>query len=354
MKPSSTNKSLLTTIITKHTNPTALLAFTASMLLSGFTAHAIPVPVTKPIRAQEKPLITRVHNADKVFVAELVNRKLLKDDWCHADLKVIKAIKGVKLGELIPVVWRPKIASYDAKENQLGLAVLKPLHEKRYWLRSDTFMDKTLAEQAANTLGSSEGFVREYEEDASLTKAQEKIITELAQKRGIKKIAKISTYYRRPTSYRGISVYGVDQVKGREILHPVLSVSYKDWIAGSRGPKKDDLQIGDFWAAKPMIRKTTILMVGKKEYRVGSPHGLTVEQCESILKRLQTGKYTMAAGKNGDHLKGVDWNSPKSFSKFGDNINVSFSARGGDGWYSLKIKLTGDKLLINEVMLAMP
>ena len=96
-------------------------------------------------------------------------------------------------------------------------------------------------------------------------------------------------------------------------------------------------------------------MVGKKEYRVGSPHGLSVEQCESILKRLQTGKYTLTDGKNGDRLKGVDWNSPKSFSKFGENINVSFSARGRDsGWYSLRIKLTGDKLVVSEVQLAMP
>jgi len=267
---------------------------------------------------------------------------------------VTKAIKGVKMGELVPVIWRPEIAGYDAKENQLGLAVLKPAHEKRYWLRSDTFVDTALAEQAANSLGNNGGFVREYVQDAVLTKDQEKIVTELAKKLGIKKIAKIKTYYRRPSSDRGISVYGVDQVKGREILHPILTVNYKDWIGGNSLPKKDDLKVGDFWAGKPRIRKTTILMVGKKEFKVGSLHGLTVEQSESILNKLQTGKYTVAEGKNGDRLKGVDWNSPTSFNKFGDNINVSFSAQGGDGWYSLKIKLTGDKLLISDVMLAMP
>ena len=122
----------------------------------------------------------------------------------------------------------------------------------------------------------------------------------------------------------------------------------------SKGPKEGDLQSGDFWAGKAVIRKTTILKVGKKEYRVGSPHGLSIEQCESILKRLQNEKYTLAEGRNGDRLKGVAWNSPKSFSKFGENINVSFRAQRGDGWYTLKISLIGDKLVIGEIMLAMP
>jgi hypothetical protein len=340
-------------MIMKRTDPATLIAFTAAMLLPGLAAGAKLAPIA--VRAAEKPLTTRLHEADKVFVAEVVNRKLIKDDWCHADLKVTQAIKGVKLGELVPVVWRPKVARYNAEENQLGLAVLKPAHQKRYWLRADTFVDITFAEQAAYSLGKTVGILREYVKGATLTKEQEKIVIELANKRGIKKIAKITTYYLLPSSDRGISVSGVDQVKGREVLQPMLTVTYKDWTSQSRGPKKDDLQSGDFWAGKPAIRKTTILMVGKKEYRVGSPHGLSVEQCESILKRLQTGKYTLTDGKNGDRLKGVDWNSPKSFSKFGENINVSFSARGRDsGWYSLRIKLTGDKLVVSEVQLAMP
>ncbi len=46
------------------------------------------------------------------------------------------------------MLWRPKIARYDASENQKGLAVLKPAYEKRYWLRSDTFEDVKLTEQA--------------------------------------------------------------------------------------------------------------------------------------------------------------------------------------------------------------
>ena len=177
MKLSSTVKFLLTSMITKRIKPLALVAFTAAMLLPGFTAHA------RSIQAPVKPLTTRVHEADKVFVAELVNRKLLKDDWCHADLKVTNAIKGVKLGELVPVVWRPKVARYDAEENQMGLAVLKHAHEKRYWLRLDTFVDnRILAEQAAHWLGETDGILRQYVDRAILTKEQEKIVIELAQK----------------------------------------------------------------------------------------------------------------------------------------------------------------------------
>ena len=123
----------------------------------------------------------------------------------------------------------------------------------------------------------------------------------------------------------------------------------------SKGPKEGDLQSGDFWAGKAVIRKTTILKVGKKEYRVGSPHGLSIEQCESILKRLQNEKYTLAEGQNGDRLKGVDWNSPTSFSKFGDDISVSFKEQNnGDVKYELALKLDGNKLLIKEISLFVP
>lgn len=340
-------------MITKRTNSAALIVFTAAMLLPSFAADAIPV--LSSVRAPEKPLTTRLHEADKVFVGELVNRKPLKDDWCHADLKVTRALKGVKLGELVPVVWRPKVARYNAEENQLGLAVLKHAHEKRYRLRPDTFVDITFAEQAAYSLGKTDGILREYVEGATLTKEQEKAVIELANQRGIKKVAKIKTYYLRPSSDRAISVYGVEEVEGREVIHPILTVKRKGWTHRSREPRKDELQIGEFWAGKAAIRKATILMVGGKEYRVGKPHGLTVEQCESILKRLQTGKYTVAEGRNGGRLKGVDWNNPTSFSKFGENVNVSFREQGnGDGFYSLRLTVTQDELVINQVMLAMP
>lgn len=338
-------------MIAKHKNPAGLIVFTAALLMSGLNSSAKPAPAS--IRAPSKPMTTRVHEADKVFVAEVVNRKLLKDDWCHADLKVIKAIKGVKLGELVPVVWRPKVGHFNTQEDQLGLAILKPAHEKRYWLRLDTFVDRALAEQA-EWLEKMDGIIRQYENGAILTKEQEKVVIELAQKRGIDMVAKITTYYRRPSSDRGISVYGVEQVVEREVSYPMLTVTYKDWNSMSKGPKKGDLQSGDFWAGKAVTRKTTILMVEKKEYRVGSPRGLSIEQCESILKRLQNRKFTLAEGQNAERIKGVDWNSPQSFSKFGENINVSFSAQGGDGWYSLKISLIGDQLVINKVMLAMP
>ncbi len=100
----------------------------------------------------DAPLETRVQETDKVFVGVLLNLKKLEGDWCHADLKVTKAIKGVEVGELVPVQWRPKIAYYDAEENQEGLAVLKYKDGGRYWLRSDTIVDSKLAEQAVKFL----------------------------------------------------------------------------------------------------------------------------------------------------------------------------------------------------------
>ena len=174
-------------MIKRKTRPAALVAFTAAMLLSEFTANARSLAPTKP-------LPTRVQEAEKVFVGVLMNRKLLEGDWCHADLKVTQAIKGVKVGELVPVLWRPKIARYDARENQKGLAVLKYSHKNRYWLRSDTFEDAKLAEQAMKVSGGNE-IERGY-------------------------------------------VQGVTQVNGREDSIQALSVRFKEWGNRMKPPGK--------------------------------------------------------------------------------------------------------------------
>lgn len=222
-----------------------------------------------------------------------------------------------------------------------------------------TFSSSLEADEARptgnNTLTEVDGILREYVDRGVLTKEEEKTAIELAKKRGIEKVSKIRTYYLLPTSQRGISVYGVEQVKGREILNPVLSVNRKGWTHAGRSPGKTDIQLGDFSAGKALIRKTTILMVGKEEYRISSPHGLTAEQCDSMLKKLQNGKFTLAPTAQKNWLDGIDWKKPTSFSKFGDNISASFSAKGkGSGWYTLNISLDGEKLLISEIMLAMP
>lgn len=206
-----------------------------------------------------------------------------------------------------------------------------------------------------HTLTEVDGILREYVDRGVLTKEEEKTVIELAKKRGIEKVSKISTFYIRPSSARGISVHGVEQVKGREILNSILTVNRKGWTHAGRVPGKADIQFGDFWAGKASIRKTTILMVDKKEYRISSPHGLTTEQCDSMLKKLQDGKFTLAPNAQKERLKGIDWKKPTSFNKFGDNISASFSAKGREsGWYTLNISLDGEKLLISEIMLAMP
>ena len=63
-------------------------------------------------------------------------------------------------------------------------------------------------------LSTSSGFEREYVKGAVLSKEEEKVVIELAQKRGIKKIAKISTFNLYPSTDRGISVKGAEKIKG--------------------------------------------------------------------------------------------------------------------------------------------
>ena len=126
-------------------NTLAILAFAVAAMIACASMQARTL-------APEVPLKKRVQEAEKVFIGVLKNKKILEGDWCHAELKVTHAIKGVKVDELVPVVWRPKAAQFDAKINQQGLAVLKNSHNKSYWLRPDTFADVKLAEQAAKAI----------------------------------------------------------------------------------------------------------------------------------------------------------------------------------------------------------
>ena len=116
----------------------------------------------------------------------------------------------------------------------------------------------------------------DYVAGAVLTKAQEKMVLDLAAQRGIKKIVKISTYYLLPTDARGIQVQSAEQVKNREVTSQILNISYKKWWLPNEGPGKDDLQVGEFWAGKPATRKETILKVGKKDYRARTIQGLSL------------------------------------------------------------------------------
>ena len=52
----------------------------------------------------------------------------------------------------------------------------------------------------------------------------------LAQKCGIKKVAKISTHNMFPSPFRGIRVQGVEEVEGREVSYQVLSMSNRQWL----------------------------------------------------------------------------------------------------------------------------
>ena len=202
---------------------------------------------------------------------------------------------------------------------------------------------------------SSFGFEREYVKSAMLSKEQEKVVIDLAQKRGIKKIAKIYSYNVYPTAARGIRVKGAEQVKGREVSFKVLNVTYKKWFHPGSAPRKGDLQMGDFWAGKPGTQKQTILKVDKKEYRAGSVQGISIEECESILGLFLVGEYNHGPGINEKSLNQIDWSNPNGFRKRGDTISVGFPHKNtGSGFFDLQIKLDGKQLTINQMFQAVP
>ena len=199
------------------------------------------------------------------------------------------------------------------------------------------------------------GFEREYVKRAVLTNEQEKTVIELAKKAGIKKVAKISSHNMFPSSFRGLRVQGVEHLKGREVSCQVLSMSHSEWLQPGAKPRKDQIQMGNFWAGKPYTRKQTILKVGKKEYRTGSIQGITAEECETILALFLRGKYAHEPAVNLKRLNQIDWSKPSRFSKQGDAISVGFLHKNaGGGSFDLQIKLNGKQLTITQMFQAVP
>ena len=195
----------------------------------------------------------------------------------------------------------------------------------------------------------------DYVAGAVLTKSQEKIVLDLAAQRGIKKVAKISTYYLLPTDARGIQVQSVEQVKDRKVTSHILNISYRKWWLPNEGPGKDDLQVGEFWAGKPAIRQETILKVGKKDYRARKIQGMTLEEAERILQMLLEPNYTVEPAVRQENFEQIAWDKPMSFRKQGNNYSVTFPqlARGA-GFFDLQIKINNGDLIIHQMFQAIP
>lgn len=195
----------------------------------------------------------------------------------------------------------------------------------------------------------------DYVAGAVLTKAQEQMVLDLAAQRGIKKVAKISTYYLLPTDARGIQVQSVEQVKNREVTSQILNISYKKWWLPNEGPGTDDLRVGEFWAGKPATRKETILKVGKKDYRARTIQGMTLEEAEKILQMLLEPNYTVEPAVRQENFEQIAWDKPMSFRKQGDNYSVTFPhiARGA-GFFDLQIKMNNGELIIHQMFQAIP
>lgn len=91
--------------------------------------------------APPRPLGERVAEAEKVFVGTLVDREV-DGDWVRAELRVDTPLRGVKEKERVKVVWRKRVGEFkvdDAPAGKRGVAILKDMHEGRYWLRADKF-----------------------------------------------------------------------------------------------------------------------------------------------------------------------------------------------------------------------
>jgi hypothetical protein len=139
------------------------------------------------------------------------------------------------------------------------------------------------------------------------------------------------------------------------VSNQILRIQFKDWWHPGQGPRDSDIQIGDFWAGKPYTQKQTILMVAGKEYRTASIQGLSIEESESVLGRLLSGKYKVGTGVQKSTLEQIDWNRPQGFRKAGDAVSVSFLHKSeGGGFFDLELKVAGEEFAIQQVLQAVP
>lgn len=212
--------------------------------------------------------------------------------------------------------------------------------------------------QAPPLITKSGGIERDYRA-GKLTEAQEKIVIALAKKQGVAKVARISTINFFPSAARGIRVDGAKEINGREVSYKVLSVNFKPWFhPGSSGPRKGDVQMGDFWAGKAYERKQTILRVGETDYLCGSIRGIEIKECEAMLGLFLAGEFTYNPGAriNDRLLDQVDWSKPSRFGKRGDAISVGFLHKGGagSGFFDMEVEFVGGKLNIKQMFQAVP
>ena len=213
------------------------------------------------------------------------------------------------------------------------------------------------AKEAPSRITKSGGIERDYRA-GKLTDAQEKIVIALAKKQGVAKVARISTIHFHPSAARGIRVDGAKETNGREVSYKVLSVNFKPWFHRGGGPRKEDVQMGDFWAGKAYEKKQTILRVGETDYLCGSIRGIEIKECEAMLGLFLAGKFTYSPNPRiNDRLLGqVDWNKPSRFSKRGDDISVGFPHKGGpgSGFFDLQVDFVDGKLNIKQMFQAIP
>jgi len=211
--------------------------------------------------------------------------------------------------------------------------------------------------QSAPRITKSGGIERDYRA-GKLTEAQEKIVLALAKKQGVAKVARISTINFYPSAARGIRVDGAKEVNGREVSFKVLSVNFKPWFHPGGGPRKGDVQMGDFWAGKPRTQKKTILRVGETDYLCGSIRGIEIKECEAMLGLFLAGKFTYSPNPriNDKLLDQVDWNKPSRFSKRGNAISVGFPHKGGpgSGFFDMEVEFVDGKLNIRQMFQAIP
>lgn len=196
---------------------------------------------------------------------------------------------------------------------------------------------------------------RSYVMNGVLTHGDEVIILDLAKKQGIEKVAKISTHYILPTSFKAIQVEGMIEREGREVSTKTLSITRKDWAFPNAKPGMNDLTQGDFWASKVYVRKQVELYVDGNSYLCNSVQGLSFEEAEILLGIFLNKQFGISSGVRQTALAQVDWNRPTRFGKREGNISVGFLTKGkGGGFFNLIVKKENGALIIQQMMQAIP
>jgi hypothetical protein len=191
-------------------------------------------------------------------------------------------------------------------------------------------------------VGPLSGIQTDFSKGRNLSTEEAKAVIKLANQGGVTNIAKVSTYYRHPTSELGINVSGAEVITGRFVSFVTVHI-FTERLAGElANPTNVMASEGEFWVRRGFGVQTNtlaVLHVRDRTVRVRVGEKVTLEQADRLVAAFAERKirYKVTPGNVGR----PDFSRPESLRVGKDgSIWVTYSC--GD-WCSVSFECVLEK-----------